>query len=76
MLPPAIKGDTVSNQKTATRFDFAQTGRRAVPIPGVKKARQAEDDVGVMNWSLTEAEVAALDAIASAEQPAEPGIAI
>ena len=42
----------------------------------MKKARQAEDDVGAMNWSLTEAEVAALDAVASAKQPAELGIAI
>jgi aryl-alcohol dehydrogenase-like predicted oxidoreductase len=47
-----------------------------VPIPGVKNARQAEDEVGVMNGSLTEAEGAALDAVASAKQPAELGIAV
>jgi aryl-alcohol dehydrogenase-like predicted oxidoreductase len=34
----------------------------AVPIPGAKNARQAEDNVGAMNWSLSEADVAALDA--------------
>jgi len=34
----------------------------AVPIPGVKNARQAEDNVEAINWSLTEVEVAALDA--------------
>jgi aryl-alcohol dehydrogenase-like predicted oxidoreductase len=32
-----------------------------LPIPGVKNARQAEENVGALNWSLTEAEVAALD---------------
>jgi aryl-alcohol dehydrogenase-like predicted oxidoreductase len=36
----------------------------AVPIPGVKNARQAQDVVGAMDWSLTEADVAALDAAA------------
>jgi aryl-alcohol dehydrogenase-like predicted oxidoreductase len=35
----------------------------AVPIPGVKNARQAEDNVATISWSLTEAEVAALDAV-------------
>jgi aryl-alcohol dehydrogenase-like predicted oxidoreductase len=33
----------------------------AFPIPGAKNARQAEENVGALNWSLTEAEVAALD---------------
>jgi len=36
----------------------------AVPIPGVKNARQAEDNVGAIGWSLAKAEVAALDAAA------------
>lgn len=36
----------------------------AVPIPGVKNVRQAEDNIGVLGWSLTESEVAALDTAA------------
>jgi aryl-alcohol dehydrogenase-like predicted oxidoreductase len=38
-----------------------------VPIPGVKNARQAEDNVGAMSWSLTEAEGAVLGAVAQKE---------
>jgi pyridoxine 4-dehydrogenase len=34
----------------------------AVPIPGAKTARQAEENVGALGWSLTREEVAALDA--------------
>jgi aryl-alcohol dehydrogenase-like predicted oxidoreductase len=34
----------------------------AVPIPGAKNARQAEENVGALGWSLTGEEVAALDA--------------
>jgi diketogulonate reductase-like aldo/keto reductase len=34
----------------------------AVPIPGAKNAHQAQDNVGVMGWHLTDQEVAALDA--------------
>jgi aryl-alcohol dehydrogenase-like predicted oxidoreductase len=34
----------------------------ALPIPGVKNARQAEDNVGALGWSLTGDEMAALDA--------------
>jgi aryl-alcohol dehydrogenase-like predicted oxidoreductase len=37
-------------------------GKGAVPIPGAKNARQAQDNVEALNWSLTEAELAALDA--------------
>jgi aryl-alcohol dehydrogenase-like predicted oxidoreductase len=36
----------------------------ALPIPGVKNARQAEENVGALDWSLTEADVAELDAAA------------
>jgi aryl-alcohol dehydrogenase-like predicted oxidoreductase len=35
----------------------------AVPIPGVKNARQAYDNLGALGWSLTPEEVAALDRI-------------
>jgi aryl-alcohol dehydrogenase-like predicted oxidoreductase len=33
----------------------------ALPIPGAKSARQAEDNAGALGWRLGEAEVAALD---------------
>lgn len=33
----------------------------AVPIPGAKNARQAQENVGAIGWRLSEAEVAALD---------------
>jgi len=33
----------------------------AVPIPGAKNARQAQENIGAINWRLSEAEVAALD---------------
>ncbi|HZW04807.1 MAG TPA: aldo/keto reductase [Anaerolineaceae bacterium] len=33
----------------------------AVPIPGAKNARQAEENAGALGWRLTEAEVARLD---------------
>lgn len=35
----------------------------ALPIPGVKNARQVEDNVAAISWSLTEAEIAALDVV-------------
>jgi aryl-alcohol dehydrogenase-like predicted oxidoreductase len=34
----------------------------AVPIPGAKNARQAQENAGALGWRLTEAEIAALDA--------------
>ena len=34
----------------------------AVPIPGAKNARQAEENVGALGWRLSSEEVAALDA--------------
>lgn len=36
--------------------------RGAVLIPGVKNARQAQDNTGGMGWRLGQDEVAALDA--------------
>lgn len=33
----------------------------AVPIPGAKNARQAQENVGALGWRLTEDEIAALD---------------
>jgi aryl-alcohol dehydrogenase-like predicted oxidoreductase len=33
----------------------------AVPIPGAKNAKQAQDNLGALGWRLSEAEVAALD---------------
>jgi aryl-alcohol dehydrogenase-like predicted oxidoreductase len=33
----------------------------ALPIPGAKNARQAEENIGALGWRLTEMEVAALD---------------
>ncbi|MDE3088548.1 MAG: aldo/keto reductase [Chloroflexota bacterium] len=34
----------------------------AVPIPGAKNARQAEENIGALGWRLTESEIAAIDA--------------
>jgi aryl-alcohol dehydrogenase-like predicted oxidoreductase len=34
----------------------------AVPIPGAKNARQAQENIGALGWRLTEAEIAAIDA--------------
>jgi aryl-alcohol dehydrogenase-like predicted oxidoreductase len=36
----------------------------AVPIPGAKNRKQAEENAGALGWSLTHAELAALDAAA------------
>lgn len=36
----------------------------AVPIPGAKNRRQAEENAGALGWSLTAEDIAALDAIA------------
>jgi aryl-alcohol dehydrogenase-like predicted oxidoreductase len=33
----------------------------ALPIPGAKNARQAQDNAGALGWFLSAAEVAALD---------------
>lgn len=38
----------------------------ALPIPGVKTAQQAAEDLGATGWRLTEAEVSALDAASEA----------
>jgi aryl-alcohol dehydrogenase-like predicted oxidoreductase len=43
----------------------------ALPIPGAKNARQAEENAGGAGWQLTEAEVATLDE--AAEQLHNPG---
>jgi len=40
----------------------------AVPIPGAKNARQAEENVGVLGWRLADEEVAALDAASESLQ--------
>jgi aryl-alcohol dehydrogenase-like predicted oxidoreductase len=37
----------------------------ALPIPGAKNARQAEENIGALGWSLTDEEVAGLDADAA-----------
>jgi len=37
-------------------------GKGALPIPGVKNARQADENLGAAGWQLTEAELSALDA--------------
>ena len=36
----------------------------AVPIPGAKNRRQAEENAGALGWALTADELAALDAVA------------
>ncbi len=41
----------------------------AVPIPGAKNARQAEENVGALGWHLADEEVAALDAASNGLQP-------
>jgi aryl-alcohol dehydrogenase-like predicted oxidoreductase len=40
----------------------------AVPIPGAKTARQAQDNAGALGWRLTDQEVAALDAASAPAQ--------
>jgi len=40
----------------------------AVPIPGAKTARQAQDNAGALGWQLTDEEVAALDAASEGAQ--------
>ena len=40
----------------------------AVPIPGAKNARQAEDNAGALGWRLSDEEVAALDAASEGSQ--------
>ena len=42
----------------------------AVPIPGAKNARQAEENCGALGWRLTDAEVAALEAASEQAQRA------
>jgi aryl-alcohol dehydrogenase-like predicted oxidoreductase len=37
----------------------------ALPIPGAKSARQAQDNAGALGWRLTDSEVAALDEASS-----------
>jgi len=37
----------------------------AVPIPGAKNARQAQENAGALGWRLTDEEVAALDKASS-----------
>ena len=41
----------------------------ALPIPGAKNARQADENAGAIGWALTGEEVAALDAAADHIQP-------
>ena len=36
----------------------------AIPIPGAKSAKQAEDNAGALGWRLDDAELAELDAVA------------
>jgi diketogulonate reductase-like aldo/keto reductase len=36
----------------------------AVPIPGAKNRKQAEENAGTLGWSLTDEDVAALDRVA------------
>lgn len=53
--------------KTASQVALNWTiCKGAIPIPGVKNARQVVDNAGALGWRLTDDEVAALDA-ASAE---------
>jgi aryl-alcohol dehydrogenase-like predicted oxidoreductase len=40
----------------------------AVPIPGAKNARQAQENIGALGWRLTEAQVAAIDAASEVAQ--------
>ncbi len=40
----------------------------AIPIPGAKNARQAQENVGALGWRLTEQEVAVLDRVSEGLQ--------
>jgi len=37
----------------------------AVPIPGAKNAREAQENAGALGWRLSEAAVAALDELSA-----------
>jgi pyridoxine 4-dehydrogenase len=45
------------------------TGKGAIPIPGVKDKRQAEDIVGPLSWRLTAEEIAPLDSVSDKVGP-------
>jgi pyridoxine 4-dehydrogenase len=40
----------------------------AVPIPGAKNARQAQENIGALGWRLNESEIAALEAASEGAQ--------
>ncbi|MBS1251903.1 MAG: putative oxidoreductase [Anaerolineales bacterium] len=42
----------------------------AIPIPGAKNARQAQENAGALGWRLTGGQVAALDEVSAKFQPA------
>jgi aryl-alcohol dehydrogenase-like predicted oxidoreductase len=55
----------VHGRKTAGQVALNWTiAKGALPIPGAKNARQTKENIGALGWSLTEAEVASLDAAA------------
>lgn len=55
--------------KTPTQVALNWVMRKgAVPIPGVKNAAQARENMGALGWTLTEAEMAALDAVSESLQ--------
>lgn len=66
-LPPVIK--TLQEVAQAHGKTIAQTAlnwvicKGALPIPGAKDAKQAEENAGGAGWSLTEDEVARLDEV-------------
>ncbi|NOH03952.1 MAG: aldo/keto reductase [Chloroflexi bacterium] len=72
-LPPVIKvlqevaqnhGKTVS--QAALNWTIC---KGALPIPGAKNARQAEENAGGAGWRMTDDEVAALDAVTDNFRP-------
>ncbi len=44
----------------------------AVPIPGAKNTKQAQDNIGALGWKLTDAEVAELDVLEDRLHSASP----
>jgi diketogulonate reductase-like aldo/keto reductase len=43
--------------------------RGAVPIPGAKNAHQAAENAGALGWTLTAAEMAAIEAVNGPGRP-------
>jgi len=61
----AIRGVAETHGRTPAQVALRWTIEKgAVPIPGAKNAEQARQNAGALGWSLSEGDVATLDAVA------------